>query len=439
MRAPLGYLLGVAVCCACTVTAAAAETPLGLQLRLRGTSFSPNGDGRKDTLRGEVVLGEPATVTVEVHSSLGRRAAVLLEQAALPPGTARIRWDGTTSTGAVVRDGVYTLTASAVTDTGATAEATGRAVLSTRAPRISWRLADVPVLTPKRPRLPLRIGRDPAPVQVSLFVSDQAAQPVDVLHTAWTSTPPASVQGWGRRLVSLQPGLYRLRVDAVDRAGNTTSAAPRSVLVQHPVTTRVVRRFPDAGRRVALTFDDCNSSSAWASILSTLERKRVVGTFFCPGESVSARRGLALRALRDHDVIGDHTWNHPSLVRLHLPAVRSQFLRDQWLWWRLARASPQPYLRPPYGDYNRRVLAAAGAAGYGLVVLWDVDPADWTQPGSRVIVRRVLSRVRPGSVVILHVLPQTAAALPAILRGLWARRLTPTGLNRLARLQGLVP
>ena len=439
MQARPGFLLAVVVCCACTVTAAAAQTPLALQLRLQGTSFSPNGDGRKDTLRGELVLSKPATVTVEVHSSFGRRSAVLLEQASLPAGTARIRWNGTTSTGAVVRDGVYTVTASAFTGAGATAEATGHAVLSTRAPRISWQLADVPVLRPKRPRLPLRIGPDPAPVQVSLFVADQADQPVDVLHTAWTSTPPASVAGWGKRLVSLQPGLYRLRVDAVDRAGNATSAAPRAVLVQHPVITRVVDRFPNAGRRIALTFDDCNSSSAWASILSTLERERVAATFFCPGESVSARPGLALRALRDHDVIGDHTWNHPHLARLALPAVRSQFLRDRWLWWRLARASPQPYLRPPYGDYNRRVLAAAGAAGYGLVVLWDVDPADWTRPGSRAIVRRVLSHVRPGSVVTLHVLPQTAAALPAILHGLRVRRLTPTGLNRLARLQGLVP
>src|SRR5947199_291524 len=112
-----------------------------------------------------------------------------------------------------------------------------RLALSRRAPRSSWQLADVPVRTPKRPRLPLRIGPDPSRVQISLFVADQAVQPVDVLHTAWAWSPPASVSGWGRRLVSLQPGLYRLHVDAVDRAGNATSAAPRSVLVQHPVRT----------------------------------------------------------------------------------------------------------------------------------------------------------------------------------------------------------
>ena len=54
-------------------------------------------------------------------------------------------------------------------------------------------------------------------------------------------------------------------------------------------------------------------------------------------------------------------------------------------------------------------------------MLWSVDPADW-RPGSsaKEITKRVLSAVRPGSIVILHDgggdRSATLAALPAIVR-----------------------
>jgi peptidoglycan/xylan/chitin deacetylase (PgdA/CDA1 family) len=56
---------------------------------------------------------------------------------------------------------------------------------------------------------------------------------------------------------------------------------------------------------------------------------------------------------------------------------------------------------------------------------WSVEPRDWTRPGSSVIARRVLAKVRSGSVILLHDgggnRSQTIAALPAILRTLKAR------------------
>jgi peptidoglycan/xylan/chitin deacetylase (PgdA/CDA1 family) len=60
-----------------------------------------------------------------------------------------------------------------------------------------------------------------------------------------------------------------------------------------------------------------------------------------------------------------------------------------------------------------------------LMVLWDVDSRDWTRPGARAIVRNVVPRVRPGSIVLMHDAGgnrlQTVAALPFIVRRLRAR------------------
>jgi len=90
-----------------------------------------------------------------------------------------------------------------------------------------------------------------------------------------------------------------------------------------------------------------------------------------------------------------------------------------------------PFVRPPYGALDADVRRAAGSLGYAWIALWSVDPRDWSLPGAGVIASRVLSGVGSGSIVVLHVNDQTAAALPAILRGLHARGLRSVTLFEL--------
>ena len=80
--------------------------------------------------------------------------------------------------------------------------------------------------------------------------------------------------------------------------------------------------------------------------------------------------------------------------------------------------------RPPYGSYDEAVVRDAGALGLATV-LWNVDPADYSQPGVGAIVRRVLAQVQPGSIIVSHDgggrRAQTLAAYPQIIRALRAR------------------
>jgi peptidoglycan/xylan/chitin deacetylase (PgdA/CDA1 family) len=56
---------------------------------------------------------------------------------------------------------------------------------------------------------------------------------------------------------------------------------------------------------------------------------------------------------------------------------------------------------------------------------WDVDPRDWSRPGTRALANRVISHVHPGAIVVMHDggggRGQTVAALPIILRRLHRR------------------
>jgi peptidoglycan/xylan/chitin deacetylase (PgdA/CDA1 family) len=84
------------------------------------------------------------------------------------------------------------------------------------------------------------------------------------------------------------------------------------------------------------------------------------------------------------------------------------------------------------------ILTAAGRAGYRSSLSFDVDPADYTDPGATAVVGRVLRQVRPGSVVSLHFgHAGTVAALPRILDGLRARGLEAVTVSTL--LTGVAP
>lgn len=182
-----------------------------------------------------------------------------------------------------------------------------------------------------------------------------------------------------------------------------------------------VRGGPSGRKVVAIGFDD----GPWTDtpgFVTMLERAGVRATFFMIGRQVTGSfRSTLLRELRDGDILGDHTWSHPDLTRS--PEARSQMLRTIGVI--RAQTGYRPCVfRPPYGAYDSSVLRTARSLGLATI-LWNVDPADWSDPGTAAIVQRVLAQVRPGSIIISHdgggSRAQTLAAYPAIFAALRRR------------------
>ncbi len=234
---------------------------------------------------------------------------------------------------------------------------------------------------------------------------------------------------------AFMPGLYRVGLTLTDQAGNVTVTGARAFRNYRPAPAKVWRRVSGAGRRVALTFDD-GGAGPWASMLSTLKAYHAHATFFPLGPYAAASPSLMRRTLAEGHAVGSHGWTHTAMTRQSYSGVRGEWIRSEAPWWNAAGATPVPYCRPPGGDYNGSTVAASGSAGFTRVIMWDVDPSDWSEPGSSVIAQRVLSHVRPGSIVCMHLRGQTAAALPTILSGLRARGYKAVSLPELFRAAG---
>jgi len=174
-------------------------------------------------------------------------------------------------------------------------------------------------------------------------------------------------------------------------------------------------------RVVALTFDD-GPAAITPRFLRVLENENVPATFFLVGRQIAGHEALLNRMLRDGFALGDHTMTHANVAGGR-PSTAREVEGPIGI---IRRASGyRPCLfRAPYGAVSRRLIARARALGMASIE-WNVDPRDWSRPGTGTIEHRILSETRPGSIIIMHdgggPRGQTLAALPHIIRALRGR------------------
>jgi peptidoglycan/xylan/chitin deacetylase (PgdA/CDA1 family) len=198
-------------------------------------------------------------------------------------------------------------------------------------------------------------------------------------------------------------------VDTVRQAG--AQSAPAAVEVElAPVAY--------AGT-VYLTFDDGPHPTYTPKVLSILRKYGVKAVFFELGQNISWYPSIT-KNLRYYGMkIGNHTWSHPDLTTLSSTSVTWQLNKME-----TALGYRPRCVRPPYGAYNSRISSIVASRGQRLI-LWTVDPRDWSRPGTWTIVNRVLANVRDGSRILLHDgggdRSQTVAALDILIPKLRAR------------------
>lgn len=181
-------------------------------------------------------------------------------------------------------------------------------------------------------------------------------------------------------------------------------------------------------RQVALTFDDAPDNRITPLVLDILKEHNIQATFFLVGTRAKAYPKLVERMVREGHVIGNHSYNHPLLTKLTLPAFEHQLKDTERIIEQSVGYKPR-YFRPPYGEINEEQLRWAGDNGY-LVVNWDVDSNDWRGLSSSQILQNVMREVRPGSIILQHAsgstqngyLHGTVKALPSIIKQLRERQ-----------------
>jgi len=181
---------------------------------------------------------------------------------------------------------------------------------------------------------------------------------------------------------------------------------------------------------VAISFDASWGAERTGSILDTLDEYGVKSTFFLVNIWVEDYPDLAREiALRGHE-IGLHSVSHPHFTQLNEDQIRKELAGNYNLIMQTTGYSPRLF-RPPYGDYNNKVIRLVNEAGYDSIQ-WSVDSLDWQDLSAEEICARVLKDIHAGDIVLFHNNGlHTAEALPGILAELQARGLEVVPISEL--------
>ncbi len=166
---------------------------------------------------------------------------------------------------------------------------------------------------------------------------------------------------------------------------------------------------------ISVTFDASWGGDKTLAILDLLDEYNVKATFFLVGIWVDKYPELVKEiAARGHE-IGNHSDSHAYFTQISESKIRSELDSCSDKIEALTGVRPTLF-RPPYGDYNSKVVTVVRDEGYECVQ-WSVDSLDWKNRGVEDLIKRATTNVQSGDIILFHNDSEyIVEALPAILQ-----------------------
>nr|WP_295301304.1 polysaccharide deacetylase family protein [uncultured Blautia sp.] len=165
---------------------------------------------------------------------------------------------------------------------------------------------------------------------------------------------------------------------------------------------------------IYLTFDAGYENGNTPAILDALKKHQAPAVFFVVGNFIKDNPDLIRRILADDHIIGNHTMTHPDLPQISSMDAFQKELQDvEELYTSLTGEAMTKFYRPPRGIYSTENLSMAKELGYSTF-FWSLAYVDWIQdqqPSREEAFQKLLTRIHPGAIVLLHNTSSTNAEI----------------------------
>jgi peptidoglycan-N-acetylglucosamine deacetylase len=225
-------------------------------------------------------------------------------------------------------------------------------------------------------------------------------------------------RGPERRLV-LGLGAAALLGGCTSAAASTPHSPAPTPSPSHPAPSRALRRrcepptpaelagrvpqqhVPCSAADVALTVDDGPDPEWTPKVLALLDRLDIRATFCVIGRQAAAHPELVAAVAGAGHHVANHTYTHRFLATATTGQIRSEMSRATDAITAATGGRRPTLFRAPGGEWTRAVLAECAAEGMRPLG-WSVDPRDWSRPGTASIIRTLLGKTVPGSIILEH-------------------------------------
>ena len=154
-----------------------------------------------------------------------------------------------------------------------------------------------------------------------------------------------------------------------------------------------------------LTFDAGYENVYPVKILDVLKKHNVIATFFLVGNYIETSPDLVKRMVKEGHLVGNHTYTHPDMSAI---STKEQFEKElnqlEEKYEEVTGEKMKKYYRPPQGKYSESNLKMAEEMGY-KTIFWSLAYVDWyesDQPTKEEAFDKLIPRLHPGAIVLLH-------------------------------------
>ncbi len=150
---------------------------------------------------------------------------------------------------------------------------------------------------------------------------------------------------------------------------------------------------------IAISFDAAWGADKTRSIMDVCDKYNVKATFFLVGFWIDKYPEMVAEIHSRGFEIGTHSSTHPQMSKLSEEKCKAELV-DSCKKIVDITGEPVKLFRPPFGDYNNRLLTTAGNLGL-YTIQWSVDSLDWKGLSAREIAERV-QKAQSGDIILCH-------------------------------------
>lgn len=165
---------------------------------------------------------------------------------------------------------------------------------------------------------------------------------------------------------------------------------------------------------IYLTFDCGYENGNTEPILDALKKHDVKATFFVVGNFLETSPEIVKRMIAEGHTVGNHTYHHLDMSSISsMDAFKKETQDVENLFEQITGTTITKFYRPPQGKYNIENLKMAQELGYHTF-FWSLAYVDWyqdKQPTKDEAFGKLLKRIHPGAIVLLHSTSSTNAQI----------------------------
>ena len=165
---------------------------------------------------------------------------------------------------------------------------------------------------------------------------------------------------------------------------------------------------------IYLTFDCGYENGNTEPILDALKKHDVKATFFVVGNFLETSPEIVKRMIAEGHTVGNHTYHHLDMSSISsMDAFKKETQDVENLFEQITGTPITKFYRPPQGKYSESNLQMAKELGY-KTFFWSLAYVDWyqdKQPTKDEAFGKLLKRIHPGAIVLLHSTSSTNAQI----------------------------